>query len=156
MDRSNRRSTATVHMFDGELVATVNNTLSKDPVWSSWVASLAQDSSLRLVPRRQPDDASAELPIEYHAGADLPVAVTFAFTLRMDEDENEGTSGLLSVASNLLRFLGRSIPELEVFTFGEVDDAVSGRSNDDRFNVRWDFAGQSHQENVKGTWKFCQ
>jgi hypothetical protein len=156
VNSSNRRSAAIVHTFDEELVAKVNGTLTKHPVWSSWTAYLTQDSSLRLVQRRAPDDTSAEHPIEYHAGADLPVAVTFAFTLRMDEADNEGTYGLMSEASNLLRFLGRTIPELEVFTFGQADETANGRADDDRFEVRWDRAGQSGHEDVEGTWKFCQ
>jgi 2-polyprenyl-6-methoxyphenol hydroxylase-like FAD-dependent oxidoreductase len=155
MDSSNRRTASTVHAFDEELVAKVNDTLSTNSIWSSWAAYLAQDSSLRLVPRRGPDDTSAELAIEYRAGADMPMAVTFAFTLRMEEDDNEGTFGLMSWASNLLRFLGRSIPQLEVFTFGHVDKFANGRSDDDRFDVRWDNAGQSRHESVEGTWKFC-
>lgn len=98
---------------------------------------------------------SAELPIEYRAGAAMPVAVTLAFTLRMDEDDNEGAFGLMSLSSNLLRFLGSSIPELEVFTFGKIDGATIGRSDDDRFDVLWAHAGQARSESVEGTWKFC-
>jgi hypothetical protein len=150
------RSAAVVHTFDEELVAKVNGKLSKHHVWLSWSAYLAQDSSLRLVKRRAPDDTSAELPIEYHAGADLPVAVTFAFTLLMDDDDNEGAFGLMSEASNLLRFIGRTIPELQVFTFGKVDEAANARADDDRFDVRWDLAGQSRHERVEGTWQFCR